>query len=86
MYNKFSEANYGSKDASCSPEVGTYIMFLYEFACPNKKIRYGCMIASVDLSLCVHANGFIVLKLVATMLGKISSTFFRYFACSVNSA
>ena len=44
------------------------------------------MIASVGRSQCVHANGFIVLKLVATTLGEISSTLFRYFTCSVNSA
>ena len=61
-------------------------MFLNKFARPNQKIKFGRMIASVDLSQCVHANGFIALKLVATTLGKIRSTFFRYFACSVNSA
>ena len=61
-------------------------MFLNKFARPNQKISFGRMIASVDLSQCVHANGFIVLKLVATTLGKIRSTLFRYFACSVNSA
>ena len=44
------------------------------------------MIDSVSRSQCVHANGFIVLKLVATTLGEIRSTLFRYFACSVNSA
>ena len=38
MYNKFSEANYGSKDASNGPEVGTYIMFLNKFVRPNKNI------------------------------------------------
>ena len=61
-------------------------MFFKKFARPNKKIRFGRMIASVGRSQCVHANGFIVLKLVATTLGEIRSTFFRYFACSVNSA
>ena len=67
-------------------EVGTYIMFLKKFARPNKKIRFGCMMTNVDLSQCVHANGFVALKLLATTLGKICLTFFRYFACSVNSA
>ena len=59
-------------------------MFLMKFARPKQKIRFGRMIASVGSSQCVHASGFIVLKLVATTLGKIRSTFFRYFACSVN--
>ena len=61
-------------------------MFFKKFARPNKKIRFSRMITSVGRSQCVHANGFIVLKLVATTLGKIRSTLFRYFACSVNSA
>ena len=51
-------------------------MFLNKFVCPNKKIRFGSMIASVGRSQCVHANGFIVLKLVATTLGKIPQRFF----------
>ena len=38
MYNNFSKANYGSKHASCDPEVGTYIMFFNKFARPNKKL------------------------------------------------
>ena len=37
-------------------------MFLNKFARPNQKISFGRMIASVDLSQCVHANGFIVLN------------------------
>ena len=61
-------------------------MYIMKFVCPNKKIRFGHMIASVGHSQCVHANGIIVLNLVATTLGKIRSTFFHYFACSVNSA
>ena len=54
-------------------------MFLMKFARPNQKIRFGRMIASVGSSQCVHASGFIVLKLVATMLGKIQ----RFFAISL---
>ena len=46
-------------------------MFFKKFARPNQKIRFGRMIASVGRSQCVHANGFIVLKLVANTLGKI---------------
>ena len=79
VYNKFLEAN-GRRDTSCDPEV------LKKYARPNKKIRFSPMIASVGCSQCVHANGFSVLKLVATMLDEICSTLFHYFACSVNSA
>ena len=61
-------------------------MFFKKFARPNQKIRFSRMIASVGRSQCVHANGFIVLKLVATTLGEIRSMLFHYFACSVNSA
>ena len=61
-------------------------MFLKKFARPNQKIRFGRMVAGVGRSQYVHASGFIVLKLVATTLGEIRSTLFRYFACSVNSA
>ena len=61
-------------------------MFIKKFARPNQKFRSGRMIASVGRSQCVHASGFIVLKLVATTLDEIRSTLFRYFACSVNSA
>ena len=57
-----------------------------KFARPNQKIRFGRMIASVGRYQCVHANGFIVLKLVAKTLGEIRLTLFRNFACSVNSA
>ena len=61
-------------------------MYIMKFVHPNQKIRFGHMIASVGHSQCVHAKGIIVLNLVATTLGKIRSTFFHYFACSVNSA
>ena len=54
-------------------------MFLKKFARPNKKIRFGRMIASVGSSQCVHANHFDCIKACRHNAGQNSLNAFSLF-------